>query len=92
MLVVKVSVVKPVPLATSAQTTVATAVTVSVATCHLIALVCGETREVAPTVKLSVRPAVVVSFVGCKVSVGKVVKENIVPYVVLLAFMALALK
>ena len=81
VLVVSVSVVKPLPLplVTSAQATDATAVTVSVATCHFIALVCGETREVVPTVKLSVKPAVVVSFVGCKFIVGKVEKENMDP-------------
>jgi hypothetical protein len=62
--VVKVSVVKPVPLATSDQATEETAVIVSVATCHLTVFENGEATKVVPTVKESVNPAVVVSFVG----------------------------
>jgi hypothetical protein len=78
--VVKVSVVKPVPfveplpLVMSIQETEATAVTVSVATCHLTIFTNGEETAVVPTVNESVKPAVVVSFAGCKLIDGLVVK------------------
>jgi hypothetical protein len=78
--VVKVSVLKPVPfvdplpLVISIQETEATAVTVSVATCHLTVFTNGEETAVVPTVNESVKPAVVVSFAGCKLIDGLVVK------------------
>ena len=67
MLVVKVSVVKPLPLplVTSAQATEATAVVVSDATCHLIVRVSGDGAETVVKEKVLVRPAVVVSLDGC---------------------------
>ena len=78
--VVKVSVVKPVPFVEplpavmSIQETDTAAVTVSVATCHLTVFVKGEEIVVVPTVIESVKPAVVVSFVGCKFIDGLEVK------------------
>ena len=68
--VVKVSVVKPepfvepLPLVISIQETDAAAVTVSVATCHLITLVEPAGAATVVIVKESVNPAVVVSSVG----------------------------
>jgi hypothetical protein len=70
--VVKVSVVKPepfvepLPLDISIQETDAAAVTVSVATCHLITLVKPAGAATVVIVKESVNPAVVVSLVGCR--------------------------
>ena len=68
--VVKVSVVKPVPLVdplplvTSVQATVEAAVIVSVATCHLIARVISAGAAEVLIVNESTNPAVVVSFAG----------------------------
>jgi hypothetical protein len=80
VVVVKVSVVKPVPFVEplpaviSIQETEATAVTVSVATCHLTDFVKGEESVVVPTVNESVIPAVVVSLAGCRLIVGFEIK------------------
>ena len=90
--VVKVSVVNPVPLATSDHETEASAVVVSVATCHFTVLEKGDATKVVPIVNESVSPAVVVSFVGWRDIRGNVINEKIDPRVVPLAFTAFARK
>jgi hypothetical protein len=63
--VVNVGVVYPDPEETSDQATEATAVTVSDATCHLIARVNGDGAVIVVKENVLVRPAVVVSLDGC---------------------------